>query len=72
MANTLLTKWEMTERASIQMSHLEHLVDQRTAQFKQASEALQREIDERKQLESQLVQSEKARLAGATGGGRRP
>jgi len=58
MANTLLTKWQMTERASLQMHHLEHLVDQRTAQFKQASEALQREIDERKQLEGQLVQSE--------------
>jgi signal transduction histidine kinase len=69
MANTLLTKWEMTERASIQMSHLEHLVDQRTAQFKQASEALQREIDERKQLESQLVQSEKLASLGQLAAG---
>ncbi|WP_095051324.1 ATP-binding protein [Pseudomonas sp. Irchel s3b2] len=69
MANTLLTKWEMTERASIQMSHLEHLVDQRTAQFKQASEALQREIDERKQLESQLVQSEKLASLGKLAAG---
>ncbi|WP_367372783.1 ATP-binding protein [Pseudomonas lini] len=69
MANTLLTKWEMTERASIQMSHLEHLVDQRTTQFKQASEALQREIDERKQLESQLVQSEKLASLGQLAAG---
>ncbi|WP_030129589.1 ATP-binding protein [Pseudomonas sp. QTF5] len=69
MANTLLTKWEMTERASIQMSHLEHLVDQRTHQFKQASEALQREIDERKQLESQLVQSEKLASLGQLAAG---
>ncbi|WLI13763.1 MULTISPECIES: ATP-binding protein [Pseudomonas] len=69
MANTLLTKWEMTERASIQMSHLEHLVDQRTDQFKQASEALQREIDERKQLESQLVQSEKLASLGQLAAG---
>ncbi|GID06166.1 ATP-binding protein [Pseudomonas sp. 008] len=69
MANTLLTKWDMTERASIQMSHLEHLVDQRTAQFKQASEALQREIDERKQLESQLVQSEKLASLGQLAAG---
>ncbi|MBB3243178.1 signal transduction histidine kinase [Pseudomonas sp. Tn43] len=69
MANTLLTKWEMTERASVQMSHLEHLVDQRTAQFKQASEALQREIDERKQLESQLVQSEKLASLGQLAAG---
>ncbi|EJM02965.1 putative protein with fused histidine kinase and response regulator receiver domain [Pseudomonas sp. GM102] len=69
MANTLLTKWEMTERASIQMGHLEHLVDQRTDQFKQASEALQREIDERKQLESQLVQSEKLASLGQLAAG---
>lgn len=69
MANTLLTKWEMTERASLQMHHLEHLVDQRTAQFKQASEALQREIDERKQLEGQLVQSEKLASLGQLAAG---
>ena len=69
MANTLLTKWEMTERASIQMSHLEHLVDQRTTQFKQASEALQREIDEREQLESQLVQSERLASLGQLAAG---
>jgi signal transduction histidine kinase len=69
MANTLLTKWDMTERASIQMSHLEHLVDQRTDQFKQASQALQREIDERKQLESQLVQSEKLASLGQLAAG---
>jgi two-component system NtrC family sensor kinase len=69
MANTLLTKWDMTERAFVQMSHLEHLVDQRTTQFKQASEALQREIDERKQLESQLVQSEKLASLGQLAAG---
>lgn len=69
MANTLLTKWDMTERASIQMNHLEHLVDQRTTQFKQASEALQREIDERKQLESQLVQAEKLASLGQLAAG---
>jgi two-component system NtrC family sensor kinase len=69
MANTLLTKWQMTERASLQMHHLEHLVDQRTAQFKQASEELQREIDERKQLESQLVQSEKLASLGQMAAG---
>ncbi|QIA05119.1 ATP-binding protein [Pseudomonas fluorescens] len=69
MANTLLTKWQMTERASLQMHHLEHLVDQRTAQFKHASEALQREIDERKQLEGQLVQSEKLASLGQLAAG---
>ncbi|MFJ2536755.1 MULTISPECIES: ATP-binding protein [unclassified Pseudomonas] len=69
MANTLLTKWQMTERASLQMHNLEHLVDQRTAQFKQASEELQREVDERKQLEGQLVQSEKLASLGQLAAG---
>ncbi|MFW9078279.1 ATP-binding protein [Pseudomonas sp. P2757] len=69
MANTLLTKWQMTERASLQMHNLEQMVDQRTAQFKQASAALQREIDERKQLESQLVQSEKLASLGQLAAG---
>ncbi|ORL64999.1 ATP-binding protein [Pseudomonas putida] len=69
MANTLLTKWEMTERASLQMHRLEQLVEQRTLQFRQASEALQSEIDERKQLESQLVQSEKLASLGQLAAG---
>ncbi|MBV7547596.1 response regulator [Pseudomonas sp. PDM26] len=69
LANTLLTKWEMTERASLQLHHLQHLVDQRTAQFKQASEALQQEIDGRKQLEGQLVQSEKLASLGQLAAG---
>ncbi len=58
LANTLTTKWEMTRRANLQMHHLEDLVEQRTQALTQASLALQHEIDERKQLESQLVQSE--------------
>ena len=69
LANTLTAKWEMTERASVQMSKLEQLVEQRTHEFKQASEALQREIDERKQLESQLVQSEKLASLGQLAAG---
>lgn len=69
LANTLTAKWEMTERASVQMSQLEHLVEKRTLEFKQASEALQREIDERKQLESQLVQSEKLASLGQLAAG---
>lgn len=55
MANTLLAKWDMTERASLQMNHLEHLVQQ--------------EVDERKQLESQLVQSEKLASLGQLAAG---
>ncbi|MGY4664916.1 two-component system NtrC family sensor kinase [Pseudomonas chlororaphis] len=69
MANTLTTKWEMTMRAQLQMSELEERVEQRTLAFKQASAALQREIDERKLLESQLVQSEKLASLGQLAAG---
>ena len=57
MANTLANKWDMARRASVKTIHLEQLVEQRT-------QALQLEIDERKQLESQLVQSEKLASLG--------
>ncbi|MFP3354329.1 histidine kinase, partial [Pseudoalteromonas sp. SIMBA_153] len=69
MANTLLTKWEMTQRASLQMHQLEQRVERRTHELKQASDALQQEIDERKQLESQLVQSEKLASLGQMAAG---
>ncbi len=62
MANTLTSKWDMTERAGTQMHHLEHLVEQRTAELLQ-------EVDERKQLESQLVQSEKLASLGQLAAG---
>jgi signal transduction histidine kinase len=69
MANTLTTKWEMTSRANLKMSMLEDLVEQRTLAFKQASTLLQMEIDERKMLETQLVQSEKLASLGQLAAG---
>ena len=69
MAETLTTKWEMTTRAHLQMSQLEKLVEQRTLAFRQTSADLQREIDERKLLESQLVQSEKLASLGQLAAG---
>ncbi|WP_428556960.1 ATP-binding protein [Pseudomonas edaphica] len=62
MANTLANKWDMARRAAMQTSHLEQLVEQRT-------QALQLEIDERKHLESQLVQSEKLASLGQLAAG---
>ncbi|WP_426109326.1 ATP-binding protein [Pseudomonas sp. TWR1-1-4] len=62
MANTLANKWDMARRASLQTTHLEQLVEQRT-------QALQMEIDERKHLESQLVQSEKLASLGQLAAG---
>ncbi|WDG43630.1 ATP-binding protein [Pseudomonas synxantha] len=62
MANTLANKWDMARRASLQTEKLEQLVAQRT-------QALQLEIDERKLLESQLVQSEKLASLGQLAAG---
>jgi signal transduction histidine kinase len=62
MAHTLANKWDMARRASLQTSHLEQLVEQRT-------QALQVEIAERKLLESQLVQSEKLASLGQLAAG---
>ncbi|VVO79714.1 Adaptive-response sensory-kinase SasA [Pseudomonas fluorescens] len=69
MANTLLTKWDMTERASMQVDQLAQMVERRTRQLTETSVELQREIDERKQLESQLVQSEKLASLGQLAAG---
>ncbi|WP_411566326.1 ATP-binding protein [Pseudomonas orientalis] len=62
MANTLANKWDMARRASLQTAQLERLVEQRT-------QALQLEINERKHLESQLVQSEKLASLGQLAAG---
>lgn len=69
MANTLTAKWNMARHASLQTSHLEHLVEQRTLALTRTGHALQQEIDERKQLESQLVQSEKLASLGQLAAG---
>ncbi|MFJ4143590.1 ATP-binding protein [Pseudomonas sp. NPDC089734] len=69
LAQVLTTKWEMTELASVQMDRLEQLVAQRTEELTRTSEKLQHEIDERKNLESQLVQSEKLASLGQLAAG---
>ncbi|MGV8864846.1 MAG: ATP-binding protein [Pseudomonas sp.] len=69
LACALTSKWEMTERADLKMQDLETRVEQRTFEFKRASQALQVETDERKQLEGQLVQSEKLASLGQLAAG---
>ncbi len=69
LASALTNKWEMTERALLKMTELEIRVERRTEEFKQASQALQIEIDERKLLEGQLVQSEKLASLGQMAAG---
>ncbi|MNQ93973.1 Sensor protein ZraS [compost metagenome] len=69
LANTLTVKWEMTQQAALQMSDLEAKVVERTREIRQASEALQVEIVERKQLQSQLLQAEKLASIGQLAAG---
>jgi signal transduction histidine kinase len=59
----------MTQQAALQMSELEAKVVERTLEIRQASEALQVEILERKQLQSQLLQAEKLASIGQLAAG---
>jgi two-component system NtrC family sensor kinase len=69
LASSLTHKWDMTRRAAAQLEHLEDAVRQRTAELTRTNSALQTEIAERKQLQSQLVQSEKLASIGQLAAG---
>ena len=69
LANSLTAKWEMALHSVAQLQQLEDAVHQRTAELTRANEALQAEIAERKQLQSQLVQSEKLASIGQLAAG---
>jgi two-component system, NtrC family, sensor kinase len=69
LASALTAKWEMTQQVDLQTSVLEDKVQERTIEITRISEALQVEIIERKQLESQLVQSEKLAAIGQLAAG---
>jgi len=59
LANALTAKWQMNEQLACQIDRLEEAVGERTRELSDANAALQAQIDERKRLEAQLVQSEK-------------
>ena len=69
MASALTAKWCMTEQAALKMSTLERVVEERTREFRQANNALQAEMKERKLLESQLVQAQKLESIGQLAAG---
>ena len=69
LAHALTTKWQMTQQAALQMSALEEAVRERTLELTRANQALQAQIDEREQLEDQLVQSEKLASLGELAAG---
>jgi len=69
LADALTVKWEMTRQADAQLAGLEEAVRQRTQEIMRTNEALQAEMGERKQLEGQLVQSEKLASIGQLAAG---
>lgn len=69
LASALTAKWDMTQQAALQLGALEETVQERTVEIRRAGEALQVEIVERKQLESQLLQSEKLAAIGQLAAG---
>ncbi|HYD95909.1 MAG TPA: ATP-binding protein [Noviherbaspirillum sp.] len=69
LANALTAKWELMQKAAMQMSLLEDAVCERTCEIKKTNEALQNQIAERQRLESQLIQSEKLASIGQLAAG---
>jgi len=69
LASTLCAKWAMEQASAAQLTRLEEAVRERTHEISQANQALQTEISERKQLQGQLVQSEKLASIGQLAAG---
>ncbi len=69
LANALTAKWDAARQAELKTDSLERAVLQRTHEILQANERLAAEINERKQLESQLIQSEKLASIGQLAAG---
>jgi signal transduction histidine kinase len=69
LAAALTTKWQLTQQAAQQLTLLEAAVQKRTQELSQANAALQSEIIERKQLQLQLLQSEKLASIGQLAAG---
>lgn len=69
LASSLTAKWQMAQDASEQLARLEDAVRERTGELRAINGALQQEIEERKHLQSQLVQSEKLASIGQLAAG---
>lgn len=69
LAHTLTEKWRLTRQAASRMETLESAVASRTAELLEANRQLQRQFEQRKQLESRLVHSEKLASLGLLCGG---
>jgi len=64
LAGTLTAKWNLSQRAALQMSGLEDEVLQRTSELRRTNAALESQIVDRKQLETRMVQQDKLASLG--------
>jgi two-component system, NtrC family, sensor kinase len=69
LAIALTAKWQMTLQAADQLSRVESAVRERTQELWSANATLKSEISERKQLQVQLIQSEKLASIGQLAAG---
>jgi signal transduction histidine kinase len=69
LANTMTAKWTIAGQIAARVADLESAVQERTAALTRVNEALQREIRETKQLQVQLMQSEKLASIGQLAAG---
>jgi two-component system NtrC family sensor kinase len=68
-ASALTAKWALTQQAAMKMADLEAAIRAQTKELRQTNEALTTEIADRKQLEGQLLQSEKLASIGQLAAG---
>ena len=69
LATSLTAKWQLAQNAADELARLEAAVSERTAALSAANEALLLEVEERKHLQGQLVQSEKLASIGQLAAG---
>lgn len=69
MASTLARKWILLKTAQMRLDQLETLVNARTRELQQTNHRLEREMEERRKLETQLIRSQKMEAVGTLAAG---
>jgi signal transduction histidine kinase len=69
MASTLTRKWILLKTAQLKLDQLEKLVHKRTQTLQQTNRRLEEEIEQRRQLEKQLIRSKKMEAIGTLAAG---
>ncbi|WP_419659737.1 two component system sensor histidine kinase, hybrid [Desulfosarcina variabilis str. Montpellier] len=69
LAATLTEKWRLSKKAATKQATLSFMVEQRTQELQAANQQLKHEIEERKQLEKQLLRAQKMEAIGTLAAG---